>query len=152
MNLILDSVSSGLTRQQLLNETQALRERNEIAQNQLEGIFRERQDKDELNKELELNIENEKRKVNEMIYSLASGDREKYFELQGMAENLRAKNAEIHETIERLTKQKEKMMGSVLNSQVRRKNMIRITFYSICAQLKITKVSLKFDLFRCIIK
>jgi intraflagellar transport protein 74 len=119
MNLILDSVSSGLTRQQLLNETQALRERNEVAQNQLEGVFRERQDKDEVNKELEQQIDNERRKINEMIYSLSPGDREKYFELQKLADNLRTKNADIHETIDRLTKQKEKMMASVLNSQSR---------------------------------
>uniref|UniRef100_A0A182SWK7 Uncharacterized protein n=1 Tax=Anopheles maculatus TaxID=74869 RepID=A0A182SWK7_9DIPT len=50
MNLALDNCTSGMTRQHLLNETVALRERNEHIQEQLELIFKQRQQKDNENK------------------------------------------------------------------------------------------------------
>lgn len=53
MNLALEGFSSGQSRQNMQNETLVVRERNDGAQNQLEIAFRERQQKENQNKELE---------------------------------------------------------------------------------------------------
>ena len=119
MNLALDSSSTGSTRQQLQNETLVYRERNELMQNQLEQIFKERQHKEQQNQQLEVAIANEKGRMNEMIYSLSTEQQNQYREHQMMCERLKAENSEIHEKIEAAIKQKEKLSSSVINSQSR---------------------------------
>lgn len=119
MNLALDSSSTGATRQQLHNQTLVFREKNELMQNQLEQIFKERQNKEMQNQQLETAISNEKAKMNEMIYSLSPDEQNRYREHQMMCENLKAENAEIHAKIEGALKQKEKLSSSVINSQAR---------------------------------
>lgn len=119
MNLALESSSTGATRQQLQNETMVFRERNELMQNQLEQVFRERQNREQQNQQLEAAITNEKAKMHEMIYSLSPDERNRYLEHQLMCEKLKAENAEIHEHIESAIRQKEKLSSSVINSQSR---------------------------------
>lgn len=119
MNLALDSSSTGATRQQLQNQTLVFREKNELMQNQLEQVFKERQNKEMQNQQLDAAISNEKAKMNEMIYSLSPDEQNRYREHQLMCENLKAENAEIHSKIEAAIKQKEKLSGSVINSQAR---------------------------------
>lgn len=119
MNLALDSSSTGATRQQLQNQTLVIREKNEQMQNQLEQIFKERQNKELQSQQLEAAIGNEKAKMNEMIYSLSPDEQNRYREHQLMCENLKAENAEIHVQIEAAMKQKEKLSSNVINSQAR---------------------------------
>lgn len=121
MNLVLDSTGggSGATRQQLQNESLAFREKNEILQNQLEQIFRDRQAKEQQNQTLEETIESEKRKINEQIYSLNADDQNKYREYQIISEKLKSENTEIHVKIEDAIKQKEKLSANIMNSQSR---------------------------------
>ena len=119
MNLALDSSSTGATRQQLQNQTLVYREKNELMQNQLEVIFKERQQKEMQNQQLESAIMSEKAKMNEMIYSLNPEEQSRYHEHQIMCENLKAENAEIHSEIEAAMKHKEKLSSQVINSQTR---------------------------------
>ncbi|CRK99903.1 CLUMA_CG013206, isoform A [Clunio marinus] len=119
MNLALDSSSTGATRQQLQNETLVYREKNELMQNELEHVFKERQNKESQNQQLESAIANEKTKMNEIIYSLSLDEQNRYREHQLLCEKLKAENAEIHEKIESFIKQKEKLSAAVINSQAR---------------------------------
>lgn len=119
MNLALDTFSSGMSRQQLQSETVALKEKNENLQNQLETTFRERQVRDETNRTLEKEIEREKNKITEMIFSLPTTEQNKYKEYQNLAEKFRNENMELHNQIEAYIKQKEKLSPLILNSQSR---------------------------------
>uniref|UniRef100_A0A182QQ25 Uncharacterized protein n=1 Tax=Anopheles farauti TaxID=69004 RepID=A0A182QQ25_9DIPT len=119
MNLALDNCTSGMTRQHLLNETVALRERNEHIQEQLELIFKQRQLKDNDNRVLEIETEKEKNKVIEMINSLPEEDQHKYREYQALSENLRKQNAIYHTQISEMEKQKERLNTMIMNSQSR---------------------------------
>lgn len=120
MNIVLDSVSTGLTRQQMHQEAAALRERNEHVQSQLETLFSERQRREEQNRELEQEIKGEKHKIDQMIYSLSDDEQQKYRHLQGLSEDLRRRNTEMHDQIEQLTKQKERLEANISSSQVLR--------------------------------
>lgn len=119
MNIVLDSHNTGLTRQQLQQETIALRERNETMQTELESLFSERQSKTERNKELETQIGKEKNKINEMIYALSSDDQQQYHQLQELSEQLRQQNIEMHDQIEVIIKQKDRLEANIMSSQVR---------------------------------
>lgn len=119
MNIVLDSVNTGLTRQQLQQEATVLRERNEHMQNQLEAMFSERQLKTDTNKDLEQQIQNEKTKIDELIFALSPDDQQKYRQLQALSESLREQNLSMHEQIETLTKQKERLEANVVTSQSR---------------------------------
>lgn len=88
-------------------------------QTQLEQTFRERQNKELQNQQLDAAIVSEKTKMNEMIYSLSADEQNRYREHQMMCESLKAENAEIHASIEAAIKQKEKLSVSVINSQAR---------------------------------
>ncbi|EDS41728.1 conserved hypothetical protein [Culex quinquefasciatus] len=119
MNIALDNCSSGMSRQQLQNETVALRERNERIQEQLEIVFKQRQIKDTENRELEVETEREKNKINEMIYSLSESDQKKYREFQALSESLKQQNTIFHNQISELEKQKERLNTIIMNSQTR---------------------------------
>lgn len=119
MNIALDNCSSGMTRQQLQNETLALRERNEHIQEQLEIVFKQRQIKDTENRELEAEAEKEKNKINEMIFSLPDADQQKYREYQALSESLRQQNTIYHNQISELEKQKDRLNTMIMNSQTR---------------------------------
>lgn len=90
-----------------------------MMQNELEQIFKERQNKENQNQQLDAAIANEMAKMNEMIYSLSADEQNRYREHQLMCEKLKAENAEIHGKIEAAIKQKEKLSSSVINSQAR---------------------------------
>lgn len=119
MNIVLDSHSTGLTRQQLQQETIVLRERNETIQAELENLFSERQSKTERNKELETQIAKEKNKINEMIYALSPDEQQQYHQLQELSEQLRQQNVEMHDQIEVIIKQKDRLEANIMSSQVR---------------------------------
>jgi intraflagellar transport protein 74 len=119
MNLALDTGGNGASRQLLQNEAVAFREKNEVMQNQLEQIFKDRQAKENHNQQLEEAMESEKAKVDELIFSLNPDDQNKYRELQIICERLKSENAEIHGTIEETVKRKEKLSANVMNSQSR---------------------------------
>ncbi|XP_055591662.1 intraflagellar transport protein 74 homolog [Uranotaenia lowii] len=119
MNIALDNCSSGMTRQQLHNETVVLRERNEHIQEQLEIVFKQRQIKDVENRELEVQVDKEKNKINDMIYSLPENEQQKYREYQALSESLRQQNTIYHNQISDLEKQKERLNTVIMNSQSR---------------------------------
>ncbi|KAG5675696.1 hypothetical protein PVAND_005580 [Polypedilum vanderplanki] len=119
MNLALDTGGNGASRQLLQNESIAFREKNEAMQNQLEQIFKDRQAKENQNQQLEEAIENEKAKVNELIFSLNPDDQNKYREYQIVCEKLKNENADIHGKIEETVKRKEKLSANLMNSQSR---------------------------------
>lgn len=119
MNLALDSSSTGVTRQQIQNETLVIREQNETMQNQLEHVFKDRQRTEHQNQQLEEAIIDEKSRMNELIYSLSPDQQSRYREYQLTSEKLKAENAEIHQHIEQLIKQKEKLSSTVMSSQAR---------------------------------
>lgn len=119
MNIVLDSHSTGLTRQQIQQETVAIRERNENVQLQLENLFSERQIKEEQNKKLEKDIVDEKNKLNEMIYALSETDQKRYHTLQIQLETLRNENTKIHDEIETVLKQKDRLESMIITSQSR---------------------------------
>lgn len=119
MNVALDSFTSGLTRQHIQNEAMAIREKNEVFQNQLETLFKERQLKENQNHQIGNEIETEKNKINEMIQSLPAVDQTKYRELQKLAEHLKSQNGELQNKIESLVQQKERLSSIVFNSQTR---------------------------------
>lgn len=119
MNLALDSSSTGITRQQIQNETIVIREQNETMQNQLEQVFKDRQRSEHQNQQLEEAIIGEKSRMNEMIFSLSPDQQSRYREYQMTSEKLKAENSEIHQHIEHLIKQKEKLSSTVMSSQAR---------------------------------
>lgn len=119
MNIVLDSHSSGLTRQQLQHETVALRERNENIQTQLEHLFGERQQRVERNAELEQQIASERNKIAEMIFAMSADDQQKYQQLQTLSEELRSQNTEMHDQIDALLKHKERLESNIMSSQPR---------------------------------
>lgn len=119
MNIVLDSHSSGTTRQQLQQEAAAIRERNENVQSQLELLFSERQSKEDKNKELERKIGEEKSKINEMIFALSPSDQERYRQHEKQLEQLRMENSEIHDEIDALIKQQQRMEATLSTSQTR---------------------------------
>lgn len=119
MNIALDGYSSGQSRQLMQNETIAYRERNETAQTQLEKLFLERQAKDTLNNAMELEIEKERNKLNDMVHNLSADDQMKYRELRDLSEQLKLRNIDMQNQIAAASKQKERMNGILSTSQMR---------------------------------
>lgn len=85
----------------------------------MEQTFKDRQSKDMQNSHLDETITTEKRKMNEMIYSLSVEEQNKYRELQIFCEKLKDENVAIYGKIEEVMRQKEKFSGVVMNSQSR---------------------------------
>lgn len=119
MNIALDGYSSGQTRQQMQVEAVAYRERNESLQNQLEKLFMDSQSKEATNNAMELEIERERNKVNEMVHNLSADDQLKYRELRDLSEQLKGRNADLQNRIAAAAKQKERMNGIFSTSQIR---------------------------------
>lgn len=119
MNLALDGYSSGFSRQQMQSEASGIRERNEAVQTQLEGLFTQRQAREEANRRLEEDIARERHKVTEMIYALAPAEQQQYRELQQLSEELKAKTASLHDEIESVTKHRDRLTATLSSSQPR---------------------------------
>lgn len=106
MNITLDAANSNVSRQQMQQETIALRERNESLQSQLETVFGERQAKEASNAKLEKEIEAERNKVNKVIEAMPEADQTKYHQLEQMAQKLGNENNKMHEQINDMMNQK----------------------------------------------
>lgn len=118
MNLALESFSSGQSRQHMQNETLVVRERNDVAQNQLEVAFRERQQKENQNKELEKKLNEENNNINDMVLSLTQDKKNNYKDLQMLSKDLKNQNIEIHNDIESVFRETEHLRNTIVNSQV----------------------------------
>lgn len=116
MNIALDASNSNISRQQMQQETAALRERNENLQSQLETAFTDRQAKDAVNKELEKEIEIERNKMNKIIESMSEADQGKYRQLEQLSRTLGDANSKMHEQITDLINQKTNLETVVRNS------------------------------------
>lgn len=119
MNIVLDNANSGNNRDQILNESTALKQRNEDFQSQLESLFTDRMAKEAEVKQLEENIKSEKNKINEMVASLPESDRLRYKQYQTLNESLKQKNIQIHEEIDVITKRRDHLHGMLMKSQVK---------------------------------
>lgn len=119
MNIVLDSHSSGITRQQLQQETLALREQNEAIQGRLELLFNQRQAHAQQNQQLQSAIETERNRITEMVYSLSAADQQKYQRLQTSAEILRERIQSAHEQVDQAGRQLTRLQTKVAPSQVR---------------------------------
>lgn len=116
MNIALDAANSNISRQQMQQETTALRERNEHLQGQLETAFTERQAKEAVNKELEQGIEIERKKMDKVIESMSPADQEKYRQLEELSKQLGEENSKMHEKINELINQKTNLETVIRNS------------------------------------
>lgn len=119
MNIALDSANSNITRQQMVQEAQALREQNEKLQQQLEGTFNERQSKEATNIDLEKNIELERNKVNKIIESMDQSDQDKFHRLDELAQKLNENNSRMHEEINVMNNKKSNLETITKNSSDR---------------------------------
>lgn len=118
MNIVLDSHSSGITRQQLQQETLALREQNEVIHGRLEVLFNQRQSHANENQQLQSAIETERNRINEMVFALSSSDQQKYHRLQMSAEELREQIKNAHEQVDNAGRKLARLQAKVTPSQV----------------------------------
>lgn len=119
MNIAIDSANSNVSRQQMQQETVALREQNEKLQLQLETAFSERQSKDAVNTKLEAEIELERNKINKVIDSMSDSDQIKYRQLEQLAQTLGNENNKMHEKINEMINQKTNLETMVRSSNDR---------------------------------
>lgn len=125
MNIALDSANSNVTRQQMIQETTFLRERNEEIQTRLEKAFNERQEKEAVNAKLEKEIEVERSKIKKVIDSMSEGDQAKYNQLDQLAQNLNDQNSKMHEQINILNNQKTNL-ETIAKSSNERHEAVRL--------------------------
>lgn len=125
MNIALDSANSNITRQQMIQETTALREQNEKLQLQLESTFSERQTKEAINSKLEKEIESERNKINKIIESMSIDDQEKYHQLDQLAEKLGDENIKMHEEINSMINKKSNL-ETIIKSSSERTEAVRM--------------------------
>lgn len=118
MNIVLDSHSSGITRQQLQQESLALREQNEAIQSRLELLFNQRQAHANQNQQLQSAIQTERNRINEMVYALSDSDQQKYHRLQTTAEELREQIQSAHEEVDNAARKLTRLQTKVAPSQV----------------------------------
>lgn len=100
-------------------ETTFLRERNEEIQTQLEKAFSERQQKEQINAQLEKDIEGERNKINKVIESMSEPDQAKYYKLDQLANKLNEQNSKLHEEINAMNNQKTNLETIVKGSNER---------------------------------
>lgn len=119
MNITLDAANSNVSRQQMQQETVALRERNESLQSQLETVFGERQAKEAINAKLEKEIEAERNKINKVIEAMPDAEQTKYRQLEELAQKLGNENNKMHEQINEMMNQKTNLETMVRGSSER---------------------------------
>lgn len=119
MNIVLDASNSNVSRQQMQNETSALRERNEELQARLEETFTERQTKETKNKQLESEVEQERNKISEISKSMSDNDQIQYRSLEQSVQRYTHETNKFHERIEALNSQKSSMETVIQNSMDR---------------------------------
>lgn len=118
MNIVLDSHSSGITRQQLQQETLALREQNEAVQGRLELLFNQRQAHASQNLQLQNAIQTERNRIKEMVFALSPSDQQKYHRLQTSAEELHQQIQAAHEQVDNASRKLGHLQTKVTPSQV----------------------------------
>lgn len=118
MNIVLDSHSSGISRQQLQQESLALREQNEAIQGRLELLFNQRQAHAAQNQKLQSAIQTERTRIKEMVFALSAADQQKYHRLQTSAEELREKIQRAHDEVDTAGRQLARLQTKVTPSQV----------------------------------
>lgn len=119
MNIVLDAHSSGLTRQQLQQESVALREQNEAIQSRLELLFNQRQTHAKQNQQLQDAIQTERNRIKEMVFALSPSDQQKYHQLQASAEELRDQIQSAHDRVDNAAQKLVRLQASVAPSQVK---------------------------------
>ncbi|XP_055378435.1 intraflagellar transport protein 74 homolog [Condylostylus longicornis] len=119
LNIALDSINSGISSQTLQREANALRERNEKLQSDLEKLFTENQSIVEANKKLEKEIEIAKKKVHDKILSLPAQDQARYYETQKLVENLRKEHIDLQNEIEALTQKYDYLNNFIVEDPMR---------------------------------
>lgn len=119
MNITLDAANSNVSRQQMQQETIALRERNESLQSQLETVFGERQAKEAANAKLEKEIDAERNKINKVIEAMPDGEQVKYRQFEQLAQTLGNENNKMHERINEMMNQKTNLETMVRSSNER---------------------------------
>lgn len=125
MNIALDAANSSISRQQMQEETVALRERNEKLQSQLESAFNERQAQESTNQMLEKEIEQERNKINKVIESMNELDQVKYREMAELADTLGEKTNKMHEEINAMMNQKTNL-ETMIRSSTERSEAVRL--------------------------
>lgn len=116
MNIALDSANSNVSRQQMHNETNVLREQNESLQLRLESVFRERQSKEAANAAIERQIEEERSKVAKVIEQMTDAEQAKYGQLEQLVQRLGDQNSQMHEQINEMMVQKTNLETMVRGS------------------------------------
>lgn len=137
MNITLDAANSNVSRQQMQQETVALRERNESLQSQLETVFGERQAKETINATLEKEIEAERNKINKVIEAMPDTEQTKYHQLEQLAQKLGNENNKMHEQINEMMNQKTNLETMVRSTNERNEAVRLMT--------KLNELQLKLD-------
>lgn len=125
MNIALDSANSNVPRQQMQQEASALRERNEHLQIRLEATFTDRQKKEAKNKQLEVEIDQERNKLSDIIKSMKESDQNMYYKLEESIQKYTIESGKCHEQIDALLNQKTGM-ETVLQNSADRVEMVRL--------------------------
>lgn len=125
MNIALDSANSNISRQQMHNETNALREQNENLQQKLETVFRERQAKESENLKIQSQIDDERKKINNVIEKMPETEQMKYNQLDQLVNKLNDENNKMHETINEMLNKKKNFETMIQNS-IERSEAIRL--------------------------
>lgn len=119
MNIVLDAHTSGLTRQQLQQETVAARDQNERTQSQLEQHFHQRQSLAAQNAELQASIAAERQRIDDMVFALSDDDQLRYRQLQSTSEQLHQQLAAAQERDASVAGQLTRLQATVAQSPVR---------------------------------
>lgn len=119
MNIVLDAHTSGLTRQQLQQETVAAREHNERTQSQLEQHFHRRQSLVAQNAELQAAIAAERQRIDDLVFALSDDDQMRYRQLQSTSELLHQQLAAAQERDAAVGAQLARLQATVAQSPVR---------------------------------
>lgn len=125
MNIALDAANSSVSRQQMQNETTALRERNEELQARLEETFTERQTKESKNKQLESEVEQERNKITEITKSMSENDQTQYNLLAQSIQKYTIETDTFHEKIATFNSQKASM-ETVIQNNTDRMELVRL--------------------------
>lgn len=125
MNIALDSANSNISRQQMHNETNALREQNDKLQKQLETVFRERQNKENENTIIESQIGDERKKIINVIEKMPETEQMKYNHMENLVNKLNEENNKMHEQINEMINQK-KNLETMIRTSIDRTEAVRL--------------------------
>lgn len=119
MNIVLDAHTSGLTRQQLQQETAALRDHNERTQSQLEHQFHQRQARTADHTAMQSAVAAERQRLDDMVFALPADDQQQYRQLHASAEQLHQQLAAAQERDAAAAAQLARLQATVGQSTAR---------------------------------